>query len=550
MKVTVILTSYNHAKYIRKSIDSVLNQTFQDFELIIYDDCSTDNSVEIIKSYSDPRIKVIASKVNRGCGWFEYLIPDFIQGEYVAIAHSDDFWEKKKLQKQVDYLDHHNEVSAVFTHVHIVDEYGNNYENNSYDVFNVKNKENRFQWLRHFFYEGNCLCHPSVLIRRDSYEKYRLFPKGLRQIPDFYIWIRLCLNSNIYIIEEKLSNFRIRENENNTSGYRKGTSVRSSIEINLILKQFLDLKKYDDFLNVFPEAEAFSNKDEFINRYAFARICLQENTPNYVKAYGFQLLFELLNEKETAEKLQAVYEFGANDFFALTGHYDIYGLYRSSSMEVTNIYLDLGEGYLEDNCLHQTYEFWKQRQEVELEFTDKILKSHDILKIRVDPIEGAFVKCKILEFKVNDVARKLIAVNSSLSEEDDIFLTSDPNYEYLCEEGEEVNKIDITFSLERLTDKFLDEEFQKEKLEITEDLGEKINRKISDIEELKHAIEESKLVIEHRDKDISELKGVIEHRDKDIKELKDAIECLDNELQSFSHLVGDLYKKRVVRGQN
>lgn len=536
MKVTVILTSYNHAKYIGKSIESVLNQTFQEFDLIIYDDCSTDNSLEIIESYDDKRIKVIASKVNQGCGWFEYLIPDFVRGEYVAIAHSDDFWESEKLQKQVDYLDSHNEVSAVFTHVNIVDEYGNSYENSLYDVFNVKNKDDRFQWLRHFFYEGNCLCHPSVLIRRDAYIKYRLFPKGLRQIPDFYIWIRLCLNSNIYVIEERLSNFRVRENENNTSGYRKGTSVRSSIEINLILKQFLDLKKYDDFLKVFPEAEEYSNKDEFINRYSFARICLQENMPNYVKAYGFQLLFELLNEKENAEKLQTVYGFGANDFFALTGHYDIYGLYRSSSMETTNIYMDFGDGYLEENCLHQTYEFWKEKQEVELEFTDKILKGHDILKIRIDPIENAFVKCRILKFRINDVERKLIAVNSSLSEEDDIFLTSDPNYEYVCAESEDVNKIDIIFCIERLSDKFLDEQFQKEKLKITENLGEKINRKINDINELK-------LVIEQRDKDINELKGIIKHRDKDIKELKDAIEYRDNELQSFNHLVGDLYKK-------
>lgn len=461
MKVTVILTSYNHGKYIKKSIDSVLNQTFQDFELIIYDDCSTDNSMEIIKAYHDERVQVIANNVNRGYGLLEYLFPSFVRGEYLAIAHSDDFWEKEKLQKQVDYLDTHSEVSAVFTHVNVVDENGKKYKdekNNYYDVlFNVKNRD-RFQWLRHFFYKGNSLCHPSVLIRSSVYEKYQLFPKGLKQIPDFYMWIRLCLNSNIYIIEEKLSNFRMRKGDINTSGYRKDTSVRSSIEINLILRQFLDIKNYDEFLRVFPEAEKFSKRNEFIIRYSFARICTGEETPNYVKAYGFQLLFELLNESKTAEKLQTVYKFGAKDFFAMTGKYDIYGLYRLSSIETVNIYLDFGRGYSEENCLRQTYEFWKPKQVVCLSFSDMVLMRQDILKIRIDPIENAFVKCRVLNFKVNNVERKICALNSRLFEEGDIFLTNDPNYEYICAENETITKIDIEFCIERLSNELINRE--------------------------------------------------------------------------------------------
>jgi glycosyltransferase involved in cell wall biosynthesis len=93
-KISVILTSFNHEKYIREAIESVLVQTFIDFELIIWDDASTDQSWDIINSYSDTRIKAYRNEVNR-----RYVINRAIievaSGQYIAIHHSNDIWEKK-----------------------------------------------------------------------------------------------------------------------------------------------------------------------------------------------------------------------------------------------------------------------------------------------------------------------------------------------------------------------------------------------------------------------------------------------------------------------
>src|SRR5215510_8500706 len=120
-KVTVIFTSYNHAKYLRDAIDSVLNQTYSDFELIIWDDASTDESWEIIESYSDPRIRAFKNETNLRGGNIRRALAQGVYGEYIAVQHSDDIWESQKLEKQIAFLDENPQIGAVFTNALIID---------------------------------------------------------------------------------------------------------------------------------------------------------------------------------------------------------------------------------------------------------------------------------------------------------------------------------------------------------------------------------------------------------------------------------------------
>ena len=124
-KVSVILTSYNHAKFICEAIESALGQTFSDFELIIIDDCSSDHSWDLIKQYSDSRIKTHRNEVNNGgVVGLNRAISEWARGEYIAIHHSDDIWEIDKLEKQCTYLDAHPQIGAVFTSVFPISEEG------------------------------------------------------------------------------------------------------------------------------------------------------------------------------------------------------------------------------------------------------------------------------------------------------------------------------------------------------------------------------------------------------------------------------------------
>ena len=102
--VSVILTSYNHEKYLQESIDSVLMQTFEDFELIVVDDCSSDNSWSIIESYKDDRLVKIRNSENK-LFYVNNIIKNVTRGQYIALHHSDDVWEPNKLAEQVAFLE-------------------------------------------------------------------------------------------------------------------------------------------------------------------------------------------------------------------------------------------------------------------------------------------------------------------------------------------------------------------------------------------------------------------------------------------------------------
>ena len=193
-QVSIILTSYNHTKYLRYAIDSALDQSFTDFELIIWDDASTDNSWDIIQSYDDPRIRAFRNKINKRVGNARKAILEVVTGEYVAIHSSDDIWEPDKLKKQVAFLEDNPQIGAVFSWAQIIGEDGKPLIDKFHPYNNIFEQPNRtrHEWLNFFFYHGNALCHPSLLIRKICYQDCGAYRYGFAQLPDFDMWVRLC----------------------------------------------------------------------------------------------------------------------------------------------------------------------------------------------------------------------------------------------------------------------------------------------------------------------------------------------------------------------
>ena len=270
-KVTVLLTSYNHEEFIADSIESILNQTYTDFELYIVDDCSMDNSWEVIQKYNDPRIIAIHHEKNMfGCSNREFY--KNFKGQYFAMAHCDDLWELDKLEKQVKYLDEHPEAGACFSWVQLIDDYGNNYDNpdHPYSKVFLEENMNRFEWLNHFFYNGNRLCHPSSLIRLNIQMNENLFPGGLGALPDFYRWIKLCLKHEIYVYPERLTKFRIHVDESNMSGQTPTNRIRVHNEFYQIAKLYGLIQDQSEFLKVFPEANEYVVDGKMNVDYALA----------------------------------------------------------------------------------------------------------------------------------------------------------------------------------------------------------------------------------------------------------------------------------------
>jgi len=334
-RVSVVLTSFNHANYICEAIDSALNQTFTDFELIIWDDASSDNSWDLINQYSDPRVKAFRNEAQkRGVWGINKAISEIASGEFIAIHHSDDIWEPTKLAEQVAFLDRNHDVGAVFTNASIINEEGRPFEDGSHFYYTIFDQPNRtsHEWLNYFYYRGNALCHPSVMIRRQCYSECGLYRYGLAQVADFDMWIRLCLKYQIHVLPQKLVRFRVRAGEANTSGNRPEVRIRCATEFFLLFRNYLDVESFDDFVAIFPEAKLRISKKGFVPGFVLSMLALEDESLHMAKAFSVLLLFELLWDVETSKKIKAWYGFDYLDLIKITGQHDIFSLEAVAGM--------------------------------------------------------------------------------------------------------------------------------------------------------------------------------------------------------------------------
>lgn len=240
--VTVIMAAYNHQDYVIAAIESVLKQRDVSFEFLIADDGSTDNTPNIISQIKDDRIRFFPKIINSGaCNAINELI-SIARGDYISIINSDDIWDSSdKLKLQAHILDTKPEVGATFSKVKYIDKNGHVISKKTLpfkDVFDQDNKS-RAKWLRQFYDCGNCLCHPTVLIRKSLFDTIGHYNNALRQLPDFLMWIQLVKHTGIYIMPDELVKFRINHGTN-VSGPERSNLIRDANEHMLVSGQFFD----------------------------------------------------------------------------------------------------------------------------------------------------------------------------------------------------------------------------------------------------------------------------------------------------------------------
>ena len=119
--VSIIMPNYNSEKYVGETIQSVLNQTYQNWELLFVDDCSTDNSLEIVRSFGDDRIKILQNETNSGAAVSRNYALRLAQGKWIAFLDSDDLWIPEKLEKQISYMND-NDICFSYTDYEVIDE--------------------------------------------------------------------------------------------------------------------------------------------------------------------------------------------------------------------------------------------------------------------------------------------------------------------------------------------------------------------------------------------------------------------------------------------
>lgn len=201
MLVSIITPSYNSEQYIGQMIESILAQTYQNWELLITDDCSTDNSCEIIQEYiqNDNRIKLFKLTSNSGAGIARNNSIDHALGRYIAFLDSDDLWKPDKLEKQLDFM-RSNNYQFTFSSYDIVNEEGN-------QIGYVEAK-------RHLSYYSLLRCNEigCLTCMYDSEYLGKMYFPNIRKRQDWGLWLTIIKKCKIaYGLEKSLAIYRKRK---------------------------------------------------------------------------------------------------------------------------------------------------------------------------------------------------------------------------------------------------------------------------------------------------------------------------------------------------
>jgi len=201
--VSIITPVYNAEKFISESIESVLNQTYNNWEMILVDDCSSDKSSEIINKYAekDDRIKYIKLDINSGAAVARNTAIEASKGRYIAFLDSDDLWKPKKLERQLNFMKD-NDVAFSFTGYDIIDEYGNEMNKSVQVPYKID-----YNGLLKNTIIG-CL---TVVVDKEKIGNFKMPLIRTRQ--DLATWLMILRRGHIaYGINEPLANYRYVEN--------------------------------------------------------------------------------------------------------------------------------------------------------------------------------------------------------------------------------------------------------------------------------------------------------------------------------------------------
>lgn len=267
-RFSVIMPLYNKAPYVRKAVESVVGQTFADWELIVVDDCSVDGSADVVEKNTDPRIRIVRLEKNGGVGAARNRGVAESTSSYICFLDADDWWEPTFLEEMAGLVERHPDAGIYGTGYYIVKNGKKRIAPIGVDTGFTEGEINYCQVY------AKTLCMPltsiSVCIPRKVFEATGGFPTSIKLGEDFMLWLRIALAHKVVLLNKQLSNY----NQDVASTFRGTHNKRYNPEtfMTFHFDQFAkeevrnnDLKKLLDRLRVytlmnFRKNNSFSDK--------------------------------------------------------------------------------------------------------------------------------------------------------------------------------------------------------------------------------------------------------------------------------------------------
>lgn len=208
--VSIIMPSYNTGRFIRETIESVLAQSYSNWELIIVDDCSTDNTDYVVASFlTDERIRYIKNEHNGGAAVSRNRALREAKGKWIAFLDSDDLWEPDKLQKQISFMKN-NGYHFTYTNYIEIDEQSK---------ANGKSVTGPKRITKHGMYNYCWMGCLTVMYDADAVGLIQI--ADIKKNNDYAMWLKVCKKANCYLLDETLASYRKRSGSISNHGYMK-----------------------------------------------------------------------------------------------------------------------------------------------------------------------------------------------------------------------------------------------------------------------------------------------------------------------------------------
>lgn len=234
VKLTVLLPVYNAELYLREAIDSILSQTFEDFELLVFNDASTDGTAGVLASYSDPRLNIITSQTNKG--YIEHLNQGLklAKGQYVARMDADDISLPTRFAQQISFLEQNPAYGLCGTWV---------------TSFGVDTKDllwelptTHHEICIHHLFKDSALAHPSVMLRKEVLMRHGIcYNTDLLPSEDYDLWVRLSRVTKLCNLPIPLLKYRVHPEQISTLKQNRRLEVLRMVQ-----------KKQLEFLGIYP----------------------------------------------------------------------------------------------------------------------------------------------------------------------------------------------------------------------------------------------------------------------------------------------------------
>ena len=289
-KITVVIPTYNKAAYISQTIESVLRQTYQDFEIIIIDDCSKDDTELVVQKYLSDKIHYFKHTRNWGPG---ATFNDGIEKsntEYITLIASDDVLLPNHLEVIMSEFKKDISLYVVFPNTRIIDEKNIVIDEPSHIMSSC---DDIYVALNRLFYEGNYISSPGISFKKELFKRIKPFNPNLIQTHDYDLNVRCLINSKVAFLNDITVLYRrFSTNLENLSGTTPWLYTCYDIEVGFVFDNYLCLS-YEMMQRVFPHLSHYT-EDEIKFRFLIDSC---KNPKNEISSWAFKNLINFLDER-------------------------------------------------------------------------------------------------------------------------------------------------------------------------------------------------------------------------------------------------------------